>query len=206
MSRSAVVVCLVLASTVAVAQTEELENPGRIAAIQERAYRMNHELDVSFLLLPLDAFYKGIAAQVSYTYHFTDSFAWTVGRGGYSYNLNTGLREQLERDFGVQPTTFDEVNYFVGSDVLWKPFYGKSAVLNRWVLHYEAHLIGGGAVLKFTQSGFRPGVNLGAGVRVFQNKWVSYRLDFTNTVVISDKPSNVVTIALSLALNFGATE
>lgn len=205
MSRIAAAAALLIAAA-ATAQTEALENPGRISAIQERAFRMNHELTVTAGVLPIDAFYKGLYAQLGYTYHFNDSFAWTVGRGGYSYNLGTGLREQLERDFGVLPTTFDEVNFFVGSDVLWTPFYGKFALLNRWVLHLDFHLIGGASVQKFTQSGFRPGVDLGGGLRVFQNRWVSYRLDVMDTVVVIPKPTNVLSVSLSLALNFGATE
>ena len=194
-----------LLCSVAFAQTEELENPGSIAAVQERAYRLNHELSVGFGILPLDAFTKGLYAQVGYTYHFTDYFAWNVGRGAYVYNVNTGLRDQLERDFAVLPTAFDEVQYFLGSDVWFKPFYGKLSVLNRAVVHFEVHLLAGLSILKFTQR-FAPGINLGIGLRVFQNKYISYRLDVTDNVVIRERPLNVLTITASLALNFGATE
>src|SRR5262245_13205759 len=108
---------LLLTPSLAFAQYEELENPGTIAAVQERAYRMNHELSLALGVLPLDAFYKGVYGQVSYTYHFTDAFAWQVGRGAYSHSLNTGLRNELENGFGVSPTRFDEVQYFIGSDL-----------------------------------------------------------------------------------------
>lgn len=57
------------------AQAQDLENPGTVSAIQDRAYRMQHELDLSVGVLPLDAFYKGLYAQVSYTAHFSDTFA-----------------------------------------------------------------------------------------------------------------------------------
>lgn len=198
--------CLALPAT-ALAQIDELENPGSVSAIQERAYRMNHELTLGIGTLPLDAFYKGVYAQVSYVFHFTDSFAWQVGRGGYSYNLKTGLREQLEKDFGVIPTVFEEAQYFVGSDLMWKPFYGKAAVLNSRVIYFETHLIGGATVFKFT-NGFKPALNLGLGFRIFQNKVISYRLDVTDNIVfsVSQKPFNVMAIQLMLALNFGATE
>ncbi len=194
-----------LLPVVAAAQTEELENPGTVTAVQERLFRMNHELTLGLGALPLDAFYKGFYAQVAYTYHFTDTFAWQVGRGAYSYNLNTGLRDQLERDFGVLPTEFDEVQYMVGSDVVWSPFYGKAAVLNNTVLHFEGYLIGGATVFKFN-SGFKPAANFGLGARLFQNKWVSYRLDITDNVVIQARPFNVLMVQLLAALNFGATE
>ena len=206
----ALLLVLLFAPLAASAQIEELENPGSVSAVQDRAYRMQHELDLSLGVLPLDAFYKFYYAQIGYVYHFTDSFAWQVGRGAYGLAGRTGLREQLERDFGVLPTAFDEVQFFIGSDLMWKPLYGKMAVLNRWVLHGEAYLIAGGSMFKFTNT-FRPGVNLGGGVRIFVNRYASFRFDLTDNVVLptgggSTGISNVMAVTFSLAINFGATE
>ncbi|HEX9507892.1 MAG TPA: outer membrane beta-barrel domain-containing protein, partial [Myxococcales bacterium] len=105
--------------SLALAQTEELENPGTVSAVQDRQYRMNHELSFGVGVLPIDAFYKGLLAQLGYTYHFSDRFAWQVGRGAYSYDVDTGLKAQLQRDFGVLPTAFDQVQWMVGSDLIW---------------------------------------------------------------------------------------
>ena len=209
MLRALIGLCL-LVPALSFAQVQDLENPGTVSAVQDRAYRMMHELDLSVGVLPLDAFYKGLYAQVSYTAHFSDSFAWQVGRAAYSYAAKTGLREQLERDFGVLPTAFEEVQFFFGSDIMWKPLYGKLSVLNRWVVHGEVFLTLGATLFKFTNA-FRPGVNLGGGGRVFLSKYVSFRLDVTNNVVIpigggSTNFTNVLTMTLSLGINFGATE
>lgn len=208
----AFVVALGLLPAVSLAQVEELENPGSVAAIQDRAYRMQHELGLSVGVLPLDAFTKGLYAQVAYTVHFSDTFAWTVGRGAYSYGIKTGLREQLERDHNVRPTSdaFDVVQFFVGSDLLWTPFYGKLSVLNRSVLHGEVFLLAGATLFKFAAA-FRPGINLGGGVRLFVSDWVSFRFDVTDNVVLPIGASaksilNVMTLTLSLAVNFGTPE
>ena len=194
---------LVLFSTAALAQTSELENPGTVAAIQDRAYRMSSEFDLAVGFLPLDAFTKQVYGQVSFVYHFTDLFAWQVGRGAYGYNWSTGLKGQLEKDYGVLPTTIDVVQFFVGSDLMFTPFYGKTAVLNKAVIYAEAYVLLGVTVFKYTNA-FRPAANVGGGVRVFQNKWVSYRLEVTDNVVIKDKPEQVLQINLMLALNFGS--
>lgn len=195
-----------LVPAAALAQFEQLENPGSVSAVQERQFRMNHELNLGLGVLPLDAFYKGLGAQLSYTYHFTDSFAWQVGRGTYSYSLDTGLREQLERDFDVQPTAFEQVEWFAGSDVMWSPFYGKVAVMNSRVLHFAGFVTLGGSVFKMQNQGFRPAVALGLGARLYQSQYVSFRLDVTDNFVVSSKPFHVPTVFLSTALNFGATE
>ncbi len=197
----ALVVSLLLPIS-ALAQSE-LENPGSVAAIQERAYRMASEFDLAVGVLPLDAFTKQVYAQVSFVYHFTDYFAWQVGRGAYGYNWSTGLKAQLEKDYGVLPTTIDVIQFFLGSDLIVSPFYGKAAILNRAVIYYEAYLLVGATVFKYTNA-FRPAANLGGGIRVFQNKYVSYRLEVTDNIVIKEKPEQVLQINLMLALNFGS--
>lgn len=199
------IAALALLPASAFAQYEQLENPGSVSAVQERTFRMNHELDLGIGVLPLDAFYKGVGGQVSYTYHFTDSFAWQVGRGTYSYDLDTGLRTQLERDYGVSPTVFEQVEWMAGSDLVWSPFYGKLAVANQSVLHFSGFLSLGGSVLKMNV-GFRPAVAIGAGARVFSTRWLSFRLDAMDNVVITDHPFHVPTLFLSTAFNIGATE
>lgn len=212
--RYALFLLLSLAPGLALAQAEVLENPGTTSAVQDRLYRMNHELMLGVGALPADAYYKGYYAGVSYTYHFSDSFAWQVGRGAYSYNVETSLRRQLERDFGVSPTASafeDEVNWMVGSDLMWSPIYGKLAILNNRVIHFETFLLGGATVFKLNRSGpagFKPGANVGLGVRVFKSNSVSFRLDVTNNFVFTGatRVINIPTIQLATAFNFGATE
>nr|WP_236673681.1 outer membrane beta-barrel domain-containing protein [Comamonas sp. JC664] len=163
-------------------------------------------------VLPANAYYKGLVGTVGYTYHFNDTFAWQVGRGTYSYNLQTSLRRQLERDFNTSPNAAafqDQVQWMVGSDLIWSPLYGKMAFLNASVLHVEAFLLGGGTVVKLDRDGgFRPGVNVGLGVRLFTGKTLSLRLDVTNNAVFTG-PSRVIQvpqIQFGTAFNFGATE
>ncbi len=198
-----------LLPTLAFAQLEELQNPGSVLAVQERAFRMNHELSLGIGVLPLDAFYKGYTAQVAYTFHFTDTFAWQIGRFAYSYNVDTGLKSQLLTQYGVLPTAFSEVQWIAGSDIVWSPFYGKWSFLNRSVIHFEGFFLIGVSVLDLTnQTGvpFKPGLNVGLGARVFSSKHVSFRLDVTDNVVFVNPIMNVPTLQLSAAINIGATE
>ncbi len=209
MLRALIALCL-LVPTLAAAQLEDLDNPGSVAAIQERSFRMRHELDISVGVLPIDAFYVGLYAQVGYTAHFSDTLAWQIGRAAYNYAARTGLRENLERKFGVLPTAFEEVQYFFGSDLIWTPFHGKLSVMNKAVVHGEAFLILGATLFKFTNA-FRPAINAGIGVRVVVSPNVSFRLDITDNVVVpvgggSTTLTNVMATTLSLAINFGAAE
>lgn len=199
---------LALSATVAWSQ-EQAEEVGTSAAIQERAYKMQHEIGLAVGTLPIDPFSKGLFAQGSYTIHFSDVFAWQVARGAYSYTVKTSLRDQLERDFGIPFTAFEEVQFFVGTDILLKPIYGKLSVGSAWVIHAELFAILGASLFKLTNA-LRPGVNVGVGGRVFLSKAFSLRLDVTDNVVIplgaGQNLSNVMTVSLALALNIGATE
>jgi len=209
--KALLLLCLTLFPGLALAQAEALENPGTVSAVQDRLYRLNHELSLGIGVMPADAFYKGYFAGVGYTYHFNDFFAWQVGRGSYNYNVKTSLRRQLERDFGVVPTATafeDEVQWMVGSDVVLSPIYGKMAFFNQKVLHFQASLLGGLTIFKLnTAAGFRPAANVGVGLRFFTNQNISFRLDVTNNFLFTGpRVVNVPTIQLATALNFGATE
>lgn len=209
----ALLTILLLSPFLASAQTSDLENPGSVSAIQNRAYSMSFEFDPLVIgTMPLDAFYKSYYLAGAVSVHFTDYLAWQVARGGYSFNVTTGLRDQLERDFAVLPTQFDEINWFVGTDLMLSPFYGKTAVLNTWVIHYEAYFLIGASLFKYSVGGFTPGIHLGGGLRLFQNKYVSYRLDVSDDAVLTGigagrvKLGQVIQIQLMLALNFGGGE
>ena len=203
---------LCLVPGLARAQAEELENPGTVSAVQDRLYRMHHELSLGVGVLPADAYYKGLIGTVGYAYHFSDTLAWQVARGTYSYNVQTSLRRQLERDFDVSPVSAafeDQVQWMVGSDLMWSPLYGKTSLLNTNVIHFEVFLLAGGTVVKVDRSdGFRPAVNLGLGVRMFSGKTLSFRLDVSNNVVFAgaSRIINVPVVQLGTAFNFGATE
>lgn len=210
---------LCLAPIAAQAQ-EELENPGVVLAVQDRSYRMNSELMLAGGVLPLDAFTKGLSGQVSYTYHFSDSIAWQIGRFLYSYNIATGLQNQLTRDFGVNPTAFPQTQWIAGSDVMWTPIYGKFAWLNSSVAHFEIYgLLGlsvasqkiSSSVTAGTQStSFLPGFDFGIGWRFYISKGVSLRFEVTDNLLFQTSggsgTQNIMVVQVGAAFNFGSTE
>jgi outer membrane beta-barrel protein len=214
--RRLLLLLLCLAPLAAQAQ-EELENPGVVLAVQDRTYRMNSELMLAAGVLPLDAFTKGISGEVSYTYHFSDSFAWQIGRFLYSYNVATGLQNQLTRDFGVNPTAFPQTNWIAGSDVMWTPIYGKFAWLNSSVAHFEIYGLLGLSVANqrissdiaagTTSTTFLPGLDFGIGWRFYITKSVSLRFEVTDNLLFgSGGIQNIMVVQVGVAFNFGSTE
>lgn len=210
MKTSLSVVLAALAICAAPAFAQGTDEPHGPEAIQQRAYEMMHEIDLTGGFLPLDPFTKGLYVGGSYTAHFSDSLAWEVARGGYSFPVSTALRQQLERDFGYLPTAFDAPQIYAGTALLLKPLYGKLSVANTYLVHAEVFFSVGGSFFKFSApTDFRIGPTLGAHTRIYLNQVLSVRIGLDDHVVFSlrdAKLSNIMTLSLSLGINIGASE
>ena len=224
MSARGVLWASLLMTAAAWGQEDQL-HPIGIEAVQERSYKMSLEFDLGFGTAPIDPFTKSYYPHFAAVLHFSDAVAWQIVRAGFaslnvagsgtvvSFNANSQLRDQLERDFAAPAAAFEEIQYFLGTDVIWAPFYGKSSVLNRTVVNYEAFFILGLSVFKFTKDNTipfvpdAPGLNFGGGVRLFHTQHVSTRLDVTNTFGTTFKGVyNVLMVQLSIAFNVGTSE
>lgn len=210
----AIIALSLLVPVVAMGQPEFLEAPpSSVNALQDRAYRLQNEFTLLLGFLPGDPYTKGAYAQGGYAFHFNDYFG-VQARGAFALPVKTALREQLERDFGVLPTVFSSVNFFVGGDVVFRPLYGKLSVGNNGVVHGEMHLVAGGSAFGYTDGltpSLRPAINIGGGGRLFLGRNASLRLDVVNHIVLAAPGSmsgisNVLAVSFGLAVNFGGTE
>ena len=183
------------------------ENPAAVQVVQRRQYQLRHELTVSAGFLPLDAFYKGVTANVGYTYHFNPHFAWRVARGTFVQSMSTGLRKQVETLYGLKVTDSPEARWIIGSELMWNAFYGKTAFMNLALIHGSIYFLLGGDVV-LAQSGAKsvtaPAATFGGGLRLFVTEWLSFRLEAINHFVIGKPTFNVVDIQFAAAINLGS--
>jgi outer membrane beta-barrel protein len=178
------------------------EDVGRVSAIQNRKYKLDQEIAALVAFLPWDAFYKGLAVGGSYTFHFSDAFAWEVARAMYSFNSDTDLKTQLI-NLSTKPTSFEEVNFFITSDLVWSPVYYKGVLVNSTLFYGEFYgLLGPGAYWT-SENKVRAAVNVGLGGRLFLSRTFSLRLEVRDSVLIETSPLNVLDIAFGVGLNFG---
>lgn len=185
------------------------QEAGRLLAVQQRRYRMNHELVVGAMFEPIDAFSKGLAPEGAYIWHMNDEWAWEVLRGGYLFRFDTGLGRQLQRDYGVAPTKFEELQYYAATSLDWSPVYGKFALRNASLIHLEALVSAGAAFGRFTNS-TSAGPELGFGLRVFASQRASVRLDVRDTLFLQRSGGNLIKnvlfITLGLSVNLGGAD
>ena len=170
------------------AQYDDEEGGGTAVVIQNRKFKMAHEFTLEGGTLPLDAFFKGVTLSGRYTLHFDDFSAWEIAGGTYSFNLDTGLKDQLINNFGVQAEALPTLLLVVDSNYIMKPFYGKLALFNRTLLYAELFLAAGATVTYWSDGSFRPGPDFGAGMRFFVTEWFSVRADIRHAVVFNSIP------------------
>ena len=171
-------------------------------AVQNRLHSMIHEIGVAVGTLPIDAFTKGLTFTGAYTIHFNDLVAWEIAQFTYSYHIDTNLKPELE-EFDVQPTQFEVVKYFVTTSVIAKPLYGKLAVLNRALIYGEIFFTAGGGWgwLSITN---RAVANVGAGIRLYAGKYVSFRADLRDYMFITKADiQNELWIGIGICLGLG---
>ncbi len=182
------VIAALVAAAPAMAQYDDEEGGGTAVVIQNRKFKMAHEFTLEGGTLPLDAFVKGLTLSGRYTLHFDDFHAWEIAAGTYSFNLDTGLKDQLINNFGVQAEALPVLLFVADSNYVMKPFYGKLALFNRTLLYAELFLVGGATVTYWSDGSFRPGPDVGAGVRFFVTEWFSLRTDIRHAVVFNSVP------------------
>ena len=184
------------------AMAEDDEQGLSTLAVQNRVHTMMHEFGVAIGTLPIDAFTKGLTFTGAYTLHFNDLWAWEIGEFTYSYHIDTNLREELE-EVEYQPTEFEVVKFFVTTNIIVKPLYGKLAVLNRALIYGEIFFtVGGGwGWLSVTD---RPIVDFGAGMRLYAGKYVSFRADVRDYMFVTkDDVQNELWLGASICLGLG---
>lgn len=190
------------------------EESDELPAVQNRKYRMEHELAAGIGLLPTDPYTKGVAVSGSYTWHLNN--LWGV-RGDFSwvFNYNSSLRDKLEENFGIQTTRFDKIKLFGQLGGLFKPLYGKLAFLNDAQIYGELYL-SLNAVVAQLEGGRKTdtepqgkgerlafGTAPGLGIRGFITPHLSARLDLSWMILVAQ--SGEIHTPLLLNLSFAMT-
>jgi outer membrane beta-barrel protein len=178
-------------------------------AVQSRLFRLGGELNVAAGLLPINAFNKGLTIGGSFTYHFSNAWAWEVINGSYVYKqLDTGLKTELLENFDVQPTDIAALDLMMSSSLVMKPFYGKLAVFNRRVIHAEVSVPFGITLGRYTNpQTYLPGPNVGIIARVFMGPHTSLRIDVRENILFNHWATrNELHVSLGLSFAWGGDE
>lgn len=184
------------------------DSPGELYSIENRDLLGSHEISATIGVLPLDAFGTGLTIAGSYTYHFNQLFGWEIIGGGYAIQLGTGLKTQLRDRFQVQPEgeTVSELQAMFHSNFVFKPLYGKLALLDKKLISGELFFVSGPALGYYVDGGIPFGFDFGFGMRFFLGSpYFSFRVDVRDYVFIPSlsQVDNHLYLSLGLSLTFG---
>ncbi|MBT8342543.1 MAG: outer membrane beta-barrel domain-containing protein [Desulfatitalea sp.] len=192
-----------------------VENEEKVAAVQNRIFHKNHELAASVGYIADDPFFIIYPVSIGYTYNLSQAWGWEVARLQYFFNQERGLLKELKQPpFNVQPERFQEPIYMVNSHAVWRPFYGKSALLNRWVVNHETYLFAGPGLTRyetkysFGQSTTEDAINIsgGFGLKFFVNRKFCVNLEFRDIYNLrNDGGENNIYFGIGLGWRFNLT-
>lgn len=128
---------------------ETLTGEEEVYAVQNRVFHRDHELDLSIGYVADDDFFHVYPISLGYTMHFDDVWSWEIARFGFMFNQDKDLKETLENEFGAQPERFPEQKYMLHSHAVYKPLYGKHALLNRKVVNNEIYVFAGAGIVHY---------------------------------------------------------
>ncbi|WP_075188061.1 outer membrane beta-barrel domain-containing protein [Teredinibacter haidensis] len=165
-----------------------------VTIIQERIFDKKNEVGLSLGYLPDDNFYEAFPVTINYIHHFDEHYAWEVIRASYMLNNERDIKRDLEENFGVTPSTFDEFVSHIETSFIVKPTYGKDSLWNKLILNHEGYFSFGAGVAtyekKFSydspQQESALTVSVGIGRKYFFNRSVNISLDLKEIVVFKE--------------------
>jgi len=192
-----------LAPPPALAEEDDLDQ-GKIYAIQDRSYRMNHEFALSFGFMPLDAFYKMFDISFHYVVHFDELWAWEAAHLTVSkyMSIDTGLKDQLNQKWDVQPTDPEEdrIDFILDTNLMIKPLVGKAVLFDDYVIHGETYFLAGVGAEKF-ETAWYPAIDLGVGLRIYIIDTISFRLEVREYLNFGEGVGSNLIFTLGFAYN-----
>jgi outer membrane beta-barrel protein len=134
------------------ASGEDSKDEARVYAVQNRIFHRDHEINFDVGYIANEEFFHPFPIGFGYIFNLNENYGWEVARAQYILAPDNDLKSDLETQFGVTPSEFAKPTFMVHSHLVFKPFYGKNAVLNKWVINHETYLFAGGGVVNYDWS------------------------------------------------------
>lgn len=197
-----ILINLVFASAGAAVPDEAYDIP-KVVAVEPRAFNPHYDLTAQISVLPMDAFYKGLAFGVSYTHTFNSSWGWEVINANYTSKVDTNLKQDLVDNFRVRPQgILDNIQLYALTNAVYTPLYSKNLFLNRDLLYGSFSLVLGGGVASFASGDTAPMVGGGLILRAFHSPRISSKLDSRLYYHLAENKSSDMVLIVTYGLSF----
>lgn len=162
-----------------------------LAVVQKRLFTKDGRLEFTVFggIIPNDPFLTYVPVGGRVNYYFVESLSVEVAGAYTGVRKETDLKSFLKNNENIQANTdlLDQQIWRANAVVVWSPFYGKMALLDDYLSHFDINLAAGLGVVQTesptvdrdgTQKEIKPEGALGAGFRFFLTDWFALRLDY----------------------------
>ncbi|MBX9769432.1 MAG: outer membrane beta-barrel domain-containing protein [Bdellovibrionales bacterium] len=191
-------------------ETPDIYSIPKVVAVQNRTYPfIQNGLSFQVGYAPLDAFNKSLLLGVSYTYSLSEFTSWEVVNFVNCFNVETNLKSQLFsianlETLGANTAFLDYANWLVTTGFIYTPFYNKSLLFNRSIVHSEFSFVLDAGTIRFQFAGNRPTFGGGLIMRFFLSPTSSLKFDFRNHLYFNDDGmGNILGLIVGYHWQFG---
>lgn len=175
----------------------------KLVAVEPKAFNPRYDVTANIGILPIDAFYKGIALGVSYTQSYTTAWQWEILNVNLNFKSDTNLKSDLIDVFQVRPSgILDYISWYTTSNAIYTPIYSKNLLFNRELLYGSFSFVMGGGTVGFNSGDIAPMLGGGLILRAFHSPTKSSKLDFRIYQHFASNKSSDQVLILTYGLSF----
>jgi len=189
LARTLGVLLLLLIGTVQEASAQE------VRVFQQKPFLRQHRLELAPItgISINDAMVEHVALGGTANWHFTETIA-----GGLSYwhtfGYETALYDKVQSDFNLLPRVL-KTESLITAQASWAFLYGKFALFNTWVVHYDTTVQAGAGVARTAAADTELAFDYGLGQRYFLTDWLSLNFELRHYMVNADSLFHNITVA-----------
>lgn len=181
---------------------EEVGEKPLTVAIQNRPYILNKEIGMYYGYMPLDHFNHFHAFGANYLNYFNDYLAWEVVNAATVTKQSTGLADRLLNDFGAVPDTFDILQYYITTSVIYTPIYMKHLYNNKDIRFGDISFVAGAGVARFEKALNANMVEAGFITRFIGSEGLNFKFDVRYKAFLSGDLRPNISLGLVFTYNF----
>ncbi len=181
---------------------EDTEQKPKTVAIQNRPYILNKEIGLYYAYMPLDHFNHFHALGANYLNYYNDYLAWEVLNAATATKQSTGLEERLLNDFEAVPDTFDILQYYFTTSVIYTPIYMKHLYRNKEIRFGDISFVAGVGMARFEKALNANMIEAGFITRFIGHEGLNFKFDVRYKAFLKEGLRPNVSLGLVMTYNF----
>ena len=180
------------------------EDVPRTFAIQNRPYILNRELGFYYSFMPLDHFNHFHSFGMNFLNYYNDYLAWEIFNAATVTKQSTGLEERLQNDYNAIPDTFDILQYYFTTNIVYTPIYMKHLYRDSQIRFGDISFVAGAGIARFEKALNSNMIDIGIVSRFIGGPGVNFKFDVRYDIFTKSNLRPNLSIGFVFTYNFTA--